>query len=297
MRTESHFGKKTRELRIERGWSQEELAEIAGLSTRTVQRVEKDQTQDGQTLRAIAAAFNVSISDLKTDYWVAEAKPARSLLIQSAEDFGIAIRRAYHYFSYRSLVEPNDKAKVRINELMDEIFADIWIMDPNEPGLINSYVNSIQDAFEELKGMGLIFFTVQECRDVFIKGRQPGERHPLEDMTYCHFFLMPTHGCFREDDGQKAGPLHLFASHCRAAVNTLLGVIQNERQIAVASNALFAICAEARPDEFRWCDVCFPQAEDGSRISLDYLQKITGLSADELANFDAQVQCEESQVQ
>jgi len=146
-----------------------------------VQRVEKDQTQDGQTLRAIAAAFKVSISDLKTDYWVAEAKPARSLLIQSAEDFGIAIRRAYHYFSYRSLVEPNDKAKVRINELMDEIFADIWIMDPNERGLINHTLTAFKMRSKNSKAWACFLHSTRVPR--LQKGRQPGERHPLEDMT------------------------------------------------------------------------------------------------------------------
>lgn len=61
MKTESRFGKKVREFRVDRGGSQEQLAEIAGIATRQVQRVEKDQTRDGETLQAIAAAFDVTV--------------------------------------------------------------------------------------------------------------------------------------------------------------------------------------------------------------------------------------------
>ena len=44
-----------REVRL---WSQEQLAEISGLSTRTVQRVEEGQTSSLDTRRALAGAFN-----------------------------------------------------------------------------------------------------------------------------------------------------------------------------------------------------------------------------------------------
>jgi DNA-binding XRE family transcriptional regulator len=50
MRKETRFGKKVRDFRLDRGWSQDQLAEVGGVVTRTVQRVEKDQTRDGETL-------------------------------------------------------------------------------------------------------------------------------------------------------------------------------------------------------------------------------------------------------
>jgi transcriptional regulator with XRE-family HTH domain len=98
MRTERRFGKKVKELRLERGWSQDQLAELADITTRTVQRVEKDQTRDGETLKAIAAAFDVSVKDLATDYWVAEAQSPTALMIESADDFKTVIQRAHHVF-------------------------------------------------------------------------------------------------------------------------------------------------------------------------------------------------------
>ncbi|SVK54127.1 anaerobic benzoate catabolism transcriptional regulator [Acinetobacter baumannii] len=53
-----------RPLRLEKGWSQEQLATIAGLSTRTVQRIENGEQASLETLTAIAAALDVQVSDL-----------------------------------------------------------------------------------------------------------------------------------------------------------------------------------------------------------------------------------------
>lgn len=57
MRKEFRYGKRIQELREERAWTQEHLASVAGLSPRTIQRLEKDRTQDAETIKAIAAAF------------------------------------------------------------------------------------------------------------------------------------------------------------------------------------------------------------------------------------------------
>lgn len=46
-------------LREERGWSQEHLASVAGLSARTVQRLEADGNASLESKMAIAAAFGV----------------------------------------------------------------------------------------------------------------------------------------------------------------------------------------------------------------------------------------------
>lgn len=53
-----------RQLRLEKGWSQEQLATIAGLSTRTVQRIENSEQASLDSLTAIAAALGLQVSDL-----------------------------------------------------------------------------------------------------------------------------------------------------------------------------------------------------------------------------------------
>lgn len=52
-------------MREERGWSQEQLAAISGISERTVQRVEKDGKCSLESKMALASAFEVSPIDLE----------------------------------------------------------------------------------------------------------------------------------------------------------------------------------------------------------------------------------------
>jgi len=54
-----------RELRGQRGWSQHQLSIVAGLSDRTIQRIEEGKCQPrSQTLQALAAAFDMDVSRL-----------------------------------------------------------------------------------------------------------------------------------------------------------------------------------------------------------------------------------------
>lgn len=53
-----------REYRLARAWSQEQLAEMAGLSTRTIQRIENGDPPSLETLSALAAVFEINVTDL-----------------------------------------------------------------------------------------------------------------------------------------------------------------------------------------------------------------------------------------
>lgn len=44
-------------LRLQRGWSQEQLAEVAGVSVRTIQRLERGQPGSLKTLKALWPAL------------------------------------------------------------------------------------------------------------------------------------------------------------------------------------------------------------------------------------------------
>lgn len=56
-----------RKLRIDKGWSQETLAEVSGLSVRTIQRLERGGNASLETLSALAAVFEVDVSTLSTE--------------------------------------------------------------------------------------------------------------------------------------------------------------------------------------------------------------------------------------
>ncbi len=52
-------------LRLQRGWSQEQLAELSGLSVRTIQRLERGQTASVESLKSLGAVFETDFSNLR----------------------------------------------------------------------------------------------------------------------------------------------------------------------------------------------------------------------------------------
>ncbi|OHT22556.1 DNA-binding protein [Providencia stuartii] len=58
---------KVKQLRLERAWSQEQLAQLSSLSTRTIQRIENNEVPSLETLSALASVFNVSVSELTSE--------------------------------------------------------------------------------------------------------------------------------------------------------------------------------------------------------------------------------------
>lgn len=69
-------------LRLQRGWSQQQLADLSGLSVRTIQRLENGHVASVESLKALAAVFEVDFHLLKEDSTMsfpATASPASVL--------------------------------------------------------------------------------------------------------------------------------------------------------------------------------------------------------------------------
>ncbi|MDW6003234.1 2TM domain-containing protein [Vibrio mangrovi] len=54
-----------RKRRLQKGWSQEQLAQLSGLNIRTIQRIERDQKPSLESLNALAAVFEIELSELQ----------------------------------------------------------------------------------------------------------------------------------------------------------------------------------------------------------------------------------------
>jgi len=54
-----------RKLRLQRGWSQEQLARLSGLNIRTIQRIERGQNPSLESQKALAAVFKVEVTNLQ----------------------------------------------------------------------------------------------------------------------------------------------------------------------------------------------------------------------------------------
>ena len=105
-----------RKLRLQRGWSQEQLAQLTGLSTRTIQRIERGQPCSLETLNALAAVFEVDISTFKPEerYTMSTDNPNVSEEEQKAIEYVQGLKAFYsHLFSYVMFIG---------------MFAGIWFM-------------------------------------------------------------------------------------------------------------------------------------------------------------------------
>lgn len=56
-----------RKLRLDRGWSQDQLAQFSGLNIRTIQRIESGHKAGLESLKALAAVFEIDINQLQPE--------------------------------------------------------------------------------------------------------------------------------------------------------------------------------------------------------------------------------------
>jgi len=61
-------------LRLQRGWSQQQLADLTGLSVRTIQRIERGQKPSIESLKSLASVFEIDFSELNSETNMNEAK-------------------------------------------------------------------------------------------------------------------------------------------------------------------------------------------------------------------------------
>ncbi len=98
------------ELRTKQSWSQEELAIVAGVNLRTIQRIEKEATASLQSKKALASAFGIHISDLEPkEISTMKKYEYKTLEIVSKEGFLSGIKRQ----------EPPDFARILNTEGQD----------------------------------------------------------------------------------------------------------------------------------------------------------------------------------
>ncbi|WP_417361838.1 DUF4870 domain-containing protein [Galbibacter sp.] len=84
---DSGLSKRIKELRTQKGITQEELAEISGLSLRTIQRIENNETVPrGDSLKRLAIALNTTPDDI-VDWKIQEDKGYLTVMCLSALAF------------------------------------------------------------------------------------------------------------------------------------------------------------------------------------------------------------------
>ena len=54
-------------LRLQHGWSQQQLADLSGLSIRTIQRIENGQPASVETMKSLASVFEIDFTQLQPE--------------------------------------------------------------------------------------------------------------------------------------------------------------------------------------------------------------------------------------
>lgn len=279
MKTEIRYGKRVKEERLKRGWTQDHLAEVADLTARTVARIEKDEVQGLESLMAIAAAFETELPKLAQVFRIAEAKPLRSLTIRRAEDLSVAFNRARHSGLYRTLLPPvRDDLRDRAEENLEAIFCDLQYLSPDEHELMRSWVGSVEEPLRELYGMGMEIFSIQDCREGFIG--EPGHKKLMENWTTGFYLLVLEHSCFLAKN-----IIHRFYDRCETAVSFLYEWLRQEQDGTRVDLYLFGNELMVSPiagAERNYCKLCFPNGPTGEGLTEEYLARVSGRTTEEV---------------
>ena len=75
-----------KEMRLQRHWSQEQLAEMSGLSIRTIQRIENGENAGLESLKSLAAVFEIDIIDSDKNKEIAQIRTEEAY-IQNIKGF------------------------------------------------------------------------------------------------------------------------------------------------------------------------------------------------------------------
>ncbi len=84
-----------RKLRLKRGWSQEQLADLSDLNIRTIQRIERGQKPSLESVKSLAAVFETSVSELQQ-----EQEMTNEVKITDEEQVIIDLRAIKGFYSH-----------------------------------------------------------------------------------------------------------------------------------------------------------------------------------------------------
>jgi transcriptional regulator with XRE-family HTH domain len=160
------LARNVRTMRDIKHWTQQHLADVAGVLLRTVQRVEKGDGASVETLGALANAFDVSIDILQADFAAIadqltqqeeEFRKGHDIVqiapVTCSSDFGVldgAQGSVFHCFSKEDAVQ-DAFAGLQAN-VRDMI--DIW--DDVDPGSHREWMRSAFAQVEELTKLGVV---------------------------------------------------------------------------------------------------------------------------------------------
>ncbi|HDH0717309.1 TPA: helix-turn-helix domain-containing protein [Klebsiella aerogenes] len=115
---------RVKQLRLQRAWSQEQLAELAGVSVRTIPRIENGDRPGLETLSALAAVFEINVAELSDDEPVGH-EASLDLRIEEAKN---RLHQESRFFRSLSVAVTVCVLLLVINRLTQpDIYWSVWV--------------------------------------------------------------------------------------------------------------------------------------------------------------------------
>lgn len=160
------WGSRIKAMREERGWTQEQLGLVADVSPRTIQRLEREKPARFDSLRALAAAFNVEVKDLlgtETQVGRPQEPPHVSFLLglkRGSELFGL-VGGAQIWSADQDELGNEEQIRLVASFFQDvHDYGEMW--DEIEPGERVQVSQEFTSRISELEAAGLSVFGARQ---------------------------------------------------------------------------------------------------------------------------------------
>lgn len=181
------FVKKARE---ERAWTQTRLAEIAGVTLRTIQRLEKDGAANFETLMGVASAFEIDVKELNPASGQKEIAPQRKVHLMPRLTSGKSLADVVVGSDQFQFVHDEDH-------------------DPRS-------INAMKDILRLLQGDVVRLYDANPIERLNVEGELSKELKGLEDWGYYLFGIKRVISKIDGDETSQIAMCTLFMSHARS---------------------------------------------------------------------------------
>ncbi len=132
--------------RLEKAWSQEELAYHAGVSVRTIQRIESGKTASLETLKCLAAVLETNVSDLMTqERTMPETIRPETTTVETIETAATEQPHTNQTRTYSSIIASQETEAIEYVKNLKGFYIHLLVFLICSPGLaILNYVISPQ---------------------------------------------------------------------------------------------------------------------------------------------------------
>lgn len=157
------YSERIKKQRQERAWSQEQLAQVSGVSVRTIQRIENGHPASFESLNAIASAFDIDVKDFaKQPAEPTDELPCPDLLLRIRS--GSALFKVVGGADGYQFDNPSLESETE-TDLVSSFFQDLhdWgeIWDDLEPGQRVITAQEFNERIADLEVYGLWVFALR----------------------------------------------------------------------------------------------------------------------------------------